>query len=93
MFHHVSFDKRVSKIRIEIRNLIRLQGEDKVLLLLQSDVPINHKHIKELVGNWVKKQAGSLKCEDMCHVEFSAMFSAIASLMAFLLFFFCLFLF
>lgn len=52
--HHVSFDKSVSKIRLETENLIRLQGKDKVLLLLQSDVPINQTHIKELVGNVTK---------------------------------------
>lgn len=78
MFHHVRFDKRVSKIRLEIENLIRLQGKDKVLLLLQSDVPINHTHIKELVGNRDKMQAGSLKYEDMCHVYFSALYLTVS---------------
>lgn len=78
VFHHVSFDKRVSKIRIEREILIRLKWKDKVLLLLQSDIPINHTHIKELVGNSDKKQAGSLKCEDMCHVHFSTLYFTVS---------------
>lgn len=44
----LALTRKLAKIRIEGENLIRLQGKDEVLLLLQSAVPINHTHIKEL---------------------------------------------